>query len=95
MDTITHTVPTCFAVGSPLASLVIGIVFRRSACDNLRCTDCNFKVILFSGKVWDPATDYMFLRNNAPDPIKLGTRLQPSSGDHRQDFVRYDNSASA
>lgn len=55
-------------------------VVDNSACDNLRCTDCNFEVLRFDGRAWEGRTDYMFLRNNAPDPTKLSARLQPSAG---------------
>ncbi|CAM9540211.1 unnamed protein product, partial [Hapterophycus canaliculatus] len=49
----------------------------QRACDNLRCTDCNFEVLRFDGRAWESRIDYMFLRNNAPDPAKLSARLQP------------------
>ncbi|CAN0394913.1 unnamed protein product, partial [Scytosiphon promiscuus] len=49
------------------------------ACDRLRCTDCNFEVLCFEGRAWDANIDYMFLRNNAPDPAKLSARLTRSS----------------
>lgn len=52
----------------------------NSACDNLRCTDCNFAVLRFDGRAWEGRTDYLFLRNNAPDPAKLSARLQPCAG---------------
>ncbi|CAN0128582.1 unnamed protein product [Scytosiphon promiscuus] len=55
-------------------------VVNTSACDKLRCTDCNFEVLRFDGQAWEGTTDYMFFRNNAPDPAKLSTRLQPSAG---------------
>lgn len=61
--------------------LLILCLHTHSACDTLRCTDCNFEVLCFDGRAWGEDTDYIFLRNNAPDPVKLSTRLQPSSGD--------------
>jgi len=52
-----------------------------SACDSLRCTDCNFEVLCFHAQAWEESTmDYMFLRNNAPDRAKLGARLLPCPG---------------
>ncbi|CAM9926969.1 unnamed protein product [Discosporangium mesarthrocarpum] len=47
-----------------------------SACDNLRCTACNFSVLFFDGMAWDASTDYIFLRNTMPNREKLATRLR-------------------
>lgn len=65
--------PTGFRIVSPPC-------YYHSACDRLRCTDCNFEVLCFEGRAWDANIDYMFLRNNAPDPAKLSARLTRSSG---------------
>lgn len=70
VDDLDHLL-SCF--GLPLGT--------NSACDNLRCTDCNFEVLRFDAQGWDESTvDYMFLRNNAPDPVKLGARLLECPG---------------
>lgn len=34
----------------------------------------------FADSVWDPAVDYMFLRNNMPNDSKLSARLQREEG---------------
>ena len=54
--------------------------FLFRACDNLRCTDCDFKVATFDNYSWDTTTDYLFLRNNAPDFYKLKAKLCPKKG---------------
>ena len=46
-------------------------------------SECNFEVLRFDRQAWDGTTNYMFLRNNAPDPLKLSERLQPSAGKKR------------
>lgn len=63
-----------------------------SACDRLRCTECNFEVLCFGHQIWEPNTDYIFLRNNAPDPSKLSARLRPSPGGLHMQFGRVEAS---
>lgn len=46
--------------------------FTKAACNNLRCTSCNFTVLLFKNHSWDgPRVNYMFFRNNMPNEQKL------------------------
>ncbi|XP_048752920.2 cilia- and flagella-associated protein 418-like isoform X2 [Ostrea edulis] len=52
----------------------------RKSCDKLRCTSCDFKVCSFDNYEWHPDTDYLFLRNNAPDYHRLKTNLVPKRG---------------
>ena len=47
-----------------------------SACDNLRCLQCNFRVHQFQNKTWaTDGVDYMFFRNNVPNESKLEAKL--------------------
>lgn len=49
-------------------------------CNNLRCTTCDFKVVMFNDLVWDKLTDHLFLRNNMPDYERLKQSLQRAKG---------------
>ena len=49
-------------------------------CDQLRCTDCDFKVSTFDNFQWKKDTDYLFLRNNMPDFDRLRSKLMPKKG---------------
>lgn len=51
-----------------------------SACNNLRCTSCDFKVSIFKDFAWDPTTNYLFLRNNMPDFEKVRPKLKIKRG---------------
>lgn len=51
--------------------------FSKVVCNNLRCIQCNFKVLAFADKVWSHRVDYMFFRNNFPTE-KLGLELVDS-----------------
>jgi hypothetical protein len=46
----------------------------------LRCTSCDFKVASFDDFDWDSSTDYLFLRNNAPDFERLKSNLSRRKG---------------
>jgi len=48
------------------------------ACSALRCTSCDFDVLSFDDKSWHRETDYLFLRNNFPDRIRLMAKLTKS-----------------
>lgn len=52
----------------------------QSACNNLRCTSCDFKVSIFRDFLWDPTTSYLFLRNNMPDFEKIRSKLKIYKG---------------
>ncbi|KAJ4463167.1 2Fe-2S ferredoxin [Paratrimastix pyriformis] len=45
------------------------------ACDRLRCTGCDFRVLSFSHKAWRSTVDYLFFRNSNLDPAKLSANL--------------------
>lgn len=75
-----------FLIASPLYSDMC--VFCRS-CDKLRCTSCDFKVCSFDNYEWHPDTDYLFLRNNAPDYHRLKTNLVPKRGTNLT-FIKSD-----
>nr|XP_040021063.1 protein C8orf37 homolog [Gasterosteus aculeatus aculeatus] len=68
-----------FVGGSAVASGV-GTATSKRSCDQLRCTSCDFRVLTFDDRAWDPSCDYLFLRNNVPDREKLGARLRRSGG---------------
>ncbi|KAK7498064.1 hypothetical protein BaRGS_00010652 [Batillaria attramentaria] len=57
-----------------------GTSLSQRACDRLRCTACDFKVCMFNNFKWASDTNYLFLRNNAPDFDKLKAKLSPSKG---------------
>ena len=52
-----------------------GSSLNSLACDQLRCTACDFRVIYFDNMAWQKETDYLFLRNNVPDFKRLKPRL--------------------
>ncbi|KAG7336257.1 hypothetical protein KOW79_000950 [Hemibagrus wyckioides] len=65
--------------GSSIASGV-GTSVTQRACDQLRCTSCDFRVIMFDDQEWDSSCDYLFFRNNMPDCNKLGVKLKRKQG---------------
>lgn len=46
----------------------------------MRCTSCDFKVVSFDDFEWDRSTDYLFLRNNAPEFERLKSNLNRKKG---------------
>ncbi|KAK6185314.1 hypothetical protein SNE40_007575 [Patella caerulea] len=78
------TIPAkkCFPiyVGGTLCDQGLGSSVNKRICDKLRCTSCDFKVAIFSDYEWNPKTDYLFLRNNAPDFQKLKSNLKRKKG---------------
>ena len=51
------------------------------ACDQLRCTSCDFRVIYFNDYVWHARCDYLFFRNNVPDFEALKKNLVRKKGE--------------
>ncbi|KAI5106461.1 protein C8orf37-like, partial [Silurus meridionalis] len=49
-------------------------------CDRLRCTSCDFRVVMFDDQEWDSSCDYLFFRNNMPDCNKLQVKLKRRRG---------------
>jgi hypothetical protein len=47
------------------------------ACDNLRCTKCDLKVLTFPNQAWHADVSYLFLRNNYPAEVHSKLRSQP------------------
>ncbi|KAH3776768.1 hypothetical protein DPMN_178200 [Dreissena polymorpha] len=70
--------PLCIG-GSSLALGKSTSVNKRS-CDTLRCTSCDFRVVSFNDFQWHKDTDYLFLRNNAPDFDRLKPKLKSKQG---------------
>ncbi|XP_029307743.1 cilia- and flagella-associated protein 418 [Cottoperca gobio] len=68
-----------FVGGSSVMSGV-GTASSKRSCDQLRCTSCDFRVLMFDDCEWDSSCDYLFLRNNMPDRQKLRARLKKRRG---------------
>ncbi|XP_060725798.1 cilia- and flagella-associated protein 418 isoform X2 [Tachysurus vachellii] len=65
--------------GSSIAGGV-GTSVTQRACDQLRCTSCDFHVVMFDDQEWDSSCDYLFFRNNMPDCNKLRVKLKRKQG---------------
>ena len=50
------------------------------ACNTLRCTSCDFRVIWFNDYCWHSSCDYLFFRNNVPEYDKLRIKLMWNKG---------------
>ncbi|ESO94994.1 hypothetical protein LOTGIDRAFT_117480, partial [Lottia gigantea] len=72
----------CFPVyvGGSVNEKGFGSSVNQRICDSLRCTSCDFKVTIFPDYEWHSKTDYLFLRNNAPDFRKLKSNLKKVNG---------------
>ena len=72
----------CFPVCLGGSSVVMGLStsVNKKACDQLRCTSCDFRVCTFDNYIWSKDTDYLFLRNNVPDFKKLSAKLKSKKG---------------
>ncbi|XP_035529050.1 protein C8orf37 homolog [Morone saxatilis] len=68
-----------FAGGSSVTNGV-GTATSKRSCDQLRCTSCDFRVLMFDDCEWDLSCDYLFLRNNVPDRQKLRAKLKKRRG---------------
>ncbi|XP_048008980.1 cilia- and flagella-associated protein 418 [Megalobrama amblycephala] len=58
----------------------IGTSISQRACDRLRCTSCDFSVLMFEDHEWDSSCNYLFFRNNMPDYHKLKGKLKKRKG---------------
>ncbi|XP_029929086.1 cilia- and flagella-associated protein 418 [Myripristis murdjan] len=58
----------------------VGTALSNRSCDQLRCTSCDFRVLMFDDYEWDSSCDYLFLRNNMPDSQKLRAKLKRRRG---------------
>ncbi|XP_064410492.1 cilia- and flagella-associated protein 418 isoform X2 [Latimeria chalumnae] len=52
----------------------------KKACDQLRCTACDFRVATFDEYEWDKSCDYLFFRNNMPNFNKLKGKMNRRIG---------------
>ncbi|XP_060905501.1 cilia- and flagella-associated protein 418 [Labrus mixtus] len=67
-------------VGGSSAPNGVGTATSKRCCDQLRCTSCDFRVLMFDDCEWDLSCDYLFLRNNMPDRQKLRAKLKRRRG---------------
>ncbi|KAM7421612.1 hypothetical protein PAMA_015657 [Pampus argenteus] len=67
-------------VGGSSVTNGVGTATSKRSCDQLRCTSCDFRVLMFDDCEWDLSCDYLFLRNNMPDRHKLRAKLRKRSG---------------
>lgn len=67
-------------VGGSSVTNGVGTATSKRSCDQLRCTSCDFRVLMFDDCEWDPSCDYLFLRNNMPDRQKLRAKLKKRRG---------------
>uniref|UniRef100_A0A6P8HUU1 Cilia- and flagella-associated protein 418 n=1 Tax=Actinia tenebrosa TaxID=6105 RepID=A0A6P8HUU1_ACTTE len=67
----------CFnlILGGSQCSKGLCTVSEQRTCDQLRCTSCDFKVVMFDNYEWQRDCDYLFFRNNVPDFQKLKAKL--------------------
>ncbi|XP_051261384.1 cilia- and flagella-associated protein 418 [Dicentrarchus labrax] len=67
-------------VGGSSVTNGVGTATSKRSCDQLRCTSCDFRVLMFDDCEWDSSCDYLFLRNNVPDRQKLRAKLKKRRG---------------
>eukprot|EP00064_Thunnus_orientalis_P018811 superscaffoldBa00004461_g18917 len=48
-------------VGGSSVTNGVGTATSKRSCDQLRCTSCDFRVLMFDDCEWDPSCDYLFL----------------------------------
>ena len=72
--------PLCCAglVYYPGVDELFCFIFR--VCDKLRCTSCDFNVVILNEYEWQGDCDYLFFRNNIPDFDKLKCKLKRKRG---------------
>ncbi|XP_059195215.1 cilia- and flagella-associated protein 418 [Centropristis striata] len=67
-------------VGGSAVTNGVGTATSKRACDQLRCTSCDFRLLMFDDCEWDLSCDYLFFRNNMPDRQKLRAKLKRRRG---------------
>ncbi|XP_062848168.1 cilia- and flagella-associated protein 418 isoform X3 [Trichomycterus rosablanca] len=67
-------------LGGSSIRIGVGTSITQRACGQLRCTSCDFCVVMFDDYEWDPSCDYLFFRNNMPDYNKLRVKLKKRQG---------------
>ncbi|XP_053490227.1 cilia- and flagella-associated protein 418 isoform X2 [Ictalurus furcatus] len=83
MESCSHTaLKKCCPVylGGSSTACGVGTSVTQKACDQIRCTSCDFRVIMFDDQEWDSSCDYLFFRNNMPDSNKLRVKLKRRQG---------------
>lgn len=72
----------CFPVYLGGSAIVVGVsgAMTERACDQLRCTSCDFRVVFYDDVQWDKSCDYLFFRNNVPDYQRLCSKLKRKNG---------------
>ncbi|XP_072169601.1 cilia- and flagella-associated protein 418-like [Diadema setosum] len=72
----------CFPVFLGGSSMTLGVASTvvQKACDQLRCTSCDFRIVCYDDLEWDASCNYLFLRNNVPDLQKLRAKLKKRKG---------------
>ena len=63
----------------PLKCIFKNSTFRT--CNKLRCTSCDFNVVIYDDFEWQKDCDYLFFRNNVPDFQKLKSKLISRRGE--------------
>ncbi|XP_051577721.1 cilia- and flagella-associated protein 418-like [Myxocyprinus asiaticus] len=81
-DSCSQTISKCCPVflGGSSVPHGIGTSISQRACNQLRCTSCDFGVAIFDDLEWDSSCDYLFFRNNMPDYYKLKAKLRRKKG---------------
>lgn len=67
-------------IGGSSVTNGVGTATSKRSCDQLRCTSCDFRVLMFDDFEWDSSCDYLFLRNNMPERQKLRAKLRKRRG---------------
>ncbi|XP_077127050.1 cilia- and flagella-associated protein 418 isoform X2 [Ranitomeya variabilis] len=67
-------------LGGSLVPFGLGTSVSERACNQLRCTSCDFNIVTFEDYKWDASCDYLFFRNSVPDHSKLQTRMVKKKG---------------
>ncbi|KAF7226742.1 cilia- and flagella-associated protein 418 isoform X2 [Nothobranchius furzeri] len=49
-------------IGGSSVTNGVGTATSKRSCDQLRCTSCDFQVLMFDDSEWDVSCDYLFLR---------------------------------
>ncbi|KAM8966837.1 cilia- and flagella-associated protein 418-like [Pelodytes ibericus] len=67
-------------IGGSIIPYGIGTNISERACNQLRCTACDFNIVIFDDYKWDPSCDYLFFRNRMPEVSKLQSGMIKKKG---------------
>ncbi|XP_068090984.1 cilia- and flagella-associated protein 418 [Hyperolius riggenbachi] len=67
-------------LGGTAVAFGVGTNISERACPQLRCTSCDFSVLIFDDYKWDPSCDYLFFRNSMPEHSKLQSKMIRKKG---------------